>query len=149
MALTASKLMIKRLRDLLDSDKSFAFETTGAGTNFIKYLKEAQQKKYEIHLLYLWLNDVELAVERVAQRVARGGHNIPEETIRRRYISGIKNVIKYYSLSNSALFLDNSEVVETHKNIIAIKNINNGININNMIIWKKLEEQANVKNRSF
>lgn len=145
MALTASKLMIKRLRELLDSNKNFAFETTGAGTNFIKYLKEAQKKKYTIHLLYLWLNDVELAVQRVAQRVARGGHHIPEETIRRRYINGIRNVLKYYlPLSDSALILDNSGIIEA-QNMIAIKNANDGLAIKNMVSWKKIEELANVK----
>jgi predicted ABC-type ATPase len=148
MSLTASKLMVKRLRDLLVLNKSFAFETTGAGTNFIKYIKEAQDKEYKIHLLYLWLNDVELAVQRVAQRVERGGHHIPETTIRRRYITGIKNVLKYYlPLVDSALILDNSGVVEK-QNIIASKNMCEGLEIINKEIWKKLEELADVKNKS-
>lgn len=46
MALTASKLMIRRLQDLFENNKSFAFETTAAGTNYVKYLKEAQAKNY-------------------------------------------------------------------------------------------------------
>lgn len=48
MALTASKLMIKRLKELLDDNKSFAFETTASGTNYVKHLKEAKAKGYEI-----------------------------------------------------------------------------------------------------
>ncbi len=142
MALTASKFMVKRLRDLLESNKSFAFETTGAGTNFIKYLKEARENRYEIHLLYLWLNDVELAIQRVAQRVAQGGHQIPEDTVRRRYTSGLRNILKYYlPLSDSALFLDNSKVES--QNLIATKDIKDGLRIQNMITWKQLEEIAN------
>lgn len=89
MNLTASKLMISRLRELLAANKNFAFETTGAGKNYIKYLEQAQSKGYEINLLYLWLSDENLAVKRVAQRVAQGGHNIPENDIRRRYKQGL------------------------------------------------------------
>jgi predicted ABC-type ATPase len=111
VGLTASKLMINRLRELLDLDKNFAFETTGAGTNFVKYLEKAKEKKYEIHLLYLWLDDVELAIDRVAKRVAQGGHNIPEDVIRRRYISGLRNVINIYlPLSSNAVIIDNSNI---------------------------------------
>lgn len=53
VALTASKLMLKRLRELLNANKNFAFETTGSGTNYIKHLKEAQAKGYQVHLMFL------------------------------------------------------------------------------------------------
>ncbi len=53
MNLTASKLMVTRLRDLLKSNKSFAFETTGAGKNYLKYLDQAKVEGYEINLMYL------------------------------------------------------------------------------------------------
>ena len=96
MALMASKLMIKRLQDLLKANTSFAFETTASGRNYIKYLTEARGNGYKIHLMYLWLNNENLAVERVAKRVAQGGHHIPEEIIRKRYKLGMINIIKYY-----------------------------------------------------
>ena len=57
MALTASKLMIKRLRELLDANKNFAFETTASGKNYIKHLKTAKSKGYEISLVFLWLSE--------------------------------------------------------------------------------------------
>lgn len=108
--LVASKLMIQRLRGLLDNNKSFAFETTASGTNYIKYLKEARRRGYQIHLMYLWLSSPDLAVRRVAYRVAQGGHHIPEETIRRRYYSGLRNLINLYlPLADNVLLLDNSE----------------------------------------
>src|SRR5580692_4024321 len=78
MSLTASKLMLKRLKELLDANKTFAFETTGAGTNYIKHLGEAQAKGYEVHLMFLWLSSPDLAVKRVAKRVEQGGHHILE-----------------------------------------------------------------------
>ncbi len=84
MALTASKLMIRRLRELLEEDKSFAFETTGAGTNYLKYLKTAKSKGYDIILFFLWLANPKQAVKRVAQRVKQGGHHIAKDIIFRR-----------------------------------------------------------------
>ncbi len=85
MALTASKLMIRRLKELLDLNKSFAFETTASGTNYVKHLKQAKTQKYEINLTFLWLTSPEEAVKRVAQRVNQGGHHVLEDTIIRRY----------------------------------------------------------------
>ena len=114
MSLTASKLMLKRLKELLDANKSFAFETTGSGTNYIKHLKEAQAKGYEVHLMFLWLPSADLAVKRVAKRVKQGGHHIPEDTIRRRYYAGLKNLVKhYFPLVDRAIILDNSIAVST------------------------------------
>lgn len=144
MSLTASRLMIKRLKELLDASKSFAFETTGAGTNYIKHLKVAKAKDYEVHLMFLWLPSPDLAVKRVAKRVEQGGHHIPEDTIRRRYYAGLKNLIKYYlPISDSALILDNS-IAELSK-IIASKNLTDGLKIEQPNIWKEIEEAAYVK----
>lgn len=144
MALTASKLMLKRLKELLDANKTFAFETTGAGTNYIKHLKEAQIKDYEVHLMFLWLPSPNLAVERVANRVRQGGHNIPEDTIRRRYFAGIKNLVKHYlPLADRALILDNS--IAGADKIIARKHVNHGLKIGEPNIWKEIQEEANAK----
>ena|ERR1700722_2041081 len=141
MALTASKLMLKRLRELLEANKSFAFETTAAGTNFIKYLKAAQSKQYQINLIFLWLASPELAVERVAKRVTQGGHHIPEETIRRRYRLGQKNLIKYYlPLADHALILDNS-YIESRK-VIAEGSCNR-LEIKIPHIWETIERSLN------
>lgn len=51
---------------------------------------------YMVHLLFYWLNNVELAKERVADRVASGGHNIPIPVIERRYKVGIKNLFELF-----------------------------------------------------
>lgn len=141
MALTASKLMLNRLKELLDANRSFAFETTGAGTNYIKHLKEAQSNGYEVHLMFLWLPSADLAVKRVAKRVEQGGHHIPEDTIRRRYYTGIKNlIIHYLPLVNRALILDNSIAGATK--IIAKKDIDDSLKIDELIIWKEIQEVA-------
>jgi predicted ABC-type ATPase len=144
MSLTASKLMLKRLRELLDAHKSFAFEITASGTNYIKHLKEAQRNGYEVCLMFLWLPSPDLAVERVAQRVAQGGHHIPGDTIRRRYYAGLKNLIKHYlPLCDSALIVDNS--VAGLNRVIASKHITDGLRIEEPNIWKEIEEGAHAK----
>jgi predicted ABC-type ATPase len=143
MALTASKLMIKRLKELLDADQSFAFETTASGTNYVKHLKSAKAKGYEISLTFLWLSKPEEAVKRVAQRVKQGGHHVPENSVVRRYYSGIKNLVLYYlPLADEAFILDNSSE-ESSRRLIARKNKNKPIDILDRAIWEKIEEATN------
>ena len=106
--MSVSKLMIQRFKELLREEQSFAFETTGVQTNYLKYLKNAQGKGYEIYLLFLWLLSSEQAIERVRKRVKQGGHHISEEIIKRRYDMGLKNLlIHYLPLADRAISLDN------------------------------------------
>lgn len=143
MALTASKLMINRLKELLEADRSFVFETTASGTNYVKHLKSAKAKGYEISLTFLWLSKPEEAVKRVAQRVKQGGHNVPEDSIIRRYYAGIKNLIFHYlPLADEAFILDNSSEGSARK-LIARKNKNNSIDISDKVLWNKIQEIAN------
>ena len=94
--------------------------------------------------MFLWLSSPDLAVERVAQRVAQGGHHIPGDTIRRRYYAGLKNLIKHYlPLSDSALILDNS--IAGLNRVIASKHITDGLRIEEPNIWKEIEEGAHAK----
>lgn len=143
MALIASKLMIRRLKELLDAGQSFAFETTASGTNYVRHLKSAKAKGYEVSLTFLWLSQPEEAVKRVAQRVKQGGHNIPEKTVIRRYYLGIKNLILHYlPLVDEALIMDNSSE-KSSKRLIARKNKNNPLDVIDRAIWNKIEEIAN------
>ncbi len=141
VSLTASKLLLKRLKELLEAKKNFAFETTGAGTNYIKYLKQAQEIGYETFLIFLWLPSSEFAIKRVANRVKQGGHDIPKDTIRRRYFAGLKNLVKYYlPLVDKALIIDNS--IEGLGKIIARKHLSDDLKIEEPSIWKEIQEIA-------
>ncbi len=101
--------MLERLKTLANG-ADFAFETTLAARTFVLFLSECKVKGYSINLIYFWLQSPELAVERVARRVASGGHAIPEEVIRRRYEQGRKNLSELYlPLCNSWIIYDNSE----------------------------------------
>ncbi len=143
MALTASKLMIQRLKELLNEDKSFAFETTASGSNYIKHLKFAKSKGYEVSLTFLRLTKPEEAIKRVAQRVKQGGHHVPEESIKRRYYLGLKNLINHYlPLADEALIMDNSSERSSIR-IVARKNRNNPLEVLDNDIWKKIEEMGN------
>ncbi len=141
-ALDASKLMILRLKELLEVGKNFAFETTASGTNYVKHLKDAKAKGYEVNLTFLWLSSPEEAVKRVAQRVKQGGHFIPAETIKRRYYLGLKNLLTHYlPLADSAKIMDNSSEESTRR-LIARKNRSGSFDILNKDIWKQLEKAS-------
>ncbi len=101
--------MLKRLHDLAASQVDFAFETTLASRSFAPFLRKCQSLGYKINLIYLWLYSTELAIQRVRERVAAGGHNIPEDIIRRRYDAGRKNFHELYLLIASEwVVYDNS-----------------------------------------
>jgi len=92
----AGRVMLGRLHELAEAGKDFAFETTLASRFYANWLKELRAKGYRVSLIFLWLENAELAVERVKERVRIGGHDIPEETIRRRYDRGLRNLFDLY-----------------------------------------------------
>lgn len=110
-SIQASRFMIMKIRYLLQRDQDFAIETTLATRTLLKTVRMAQNAGYTVTLLYFWLNSPELAVERVRARVETGGHNIPEETIRRRYQVGIDYFFHYYApVCERWILADNSQI---------------------------------------
>jgi len=108
-AMEAAAVMLQRLRELAKSRRNFAFETTLAGRTLAPWIKELRADGYAVHLHFLWLSSPDLAVARVRQRVAEGGHDVPEETIRRLYVRGIANLIHLYiPLVSTWMCYDNS-----------------------------------------
>ena len=109
-----------------------------AGKIMLTRIKDAQQKGYFVTLVFFWLNNVELAIERVKMRVLDGGHDIPEETIRKRYKSGIANLIKLYiPVCDYWMVLNNS--------ITPFQLISEGLQNNETEIkdtWDKIIKQA-------
>lgn len=105
----AGRIMLKRIDELLNENESFAFETTLSTKSYKNKVLSAKKNAYTVTLLFFWLNNVELAKERVKTRVKEGGHNIPNEVIERRYVKGIKNLFNIYmDIVNGALIFDNS-----------------------------------------
>jgi predicted ABC-type ATPase len=113
VSIEAGKIMLNRIEELIKQNQDFAFETTLASRSFVQLCKSAQQKGYQVCLTFFWLDSIELAIERVKQRVLDGGHNIPTETIIRRYGAGLKNFFTLYkNIVNYWLLIDNSKTVQ-------------------------------------
>ena len=88
--------MLQRIEELLAREESFSIETTLATRSYVNLIRRAHAKGYRVTLVFFWLNSAELAIQRVAERVSKGGHDIPEDIIRRRYVSGIRNLFNLY-----------------------------------------------------
>jgi predicted ABC-type ATPase len=95
-AISAGRLLLTRMRELIRQERSFGFETTLAGRGNVRILHDMKLRGYHLHLFYLWLPNVELAIARVARRVEEGGHNVAEEVIRRRFSMGMRNLSEFY-----------------------------------------------------
>lgn len=96
VAIEAGRLMLQRIDELLNRDVTFSIETTLATKSYVNLVRRAQNKGYRVSLLFFWLSTPELAIQRVSERVQNGGHNIPEDTIRRRYVTGIRNLFQLF-----------------------------------------------------
>jgi predicted ABC-type ATPase len=92
----AARIMLERMRDLRERRENFAIETTLASKSLVPFLRECKMMGYETRLIYVALDNPETAIRRVAIRVAKGGHDIPEETIRRRFVRGLRNFFNLY-----------------------------------------------------
>lgn len=132
VAFESGRIMLERIDVLLNSDESFAFETTLSTKTYKQRLLKAKYLGFTIKLLFFWLPSIEMAINRVAIRVSEGGHNIPNDIIARRYKRGIENLFKIYlPLCDSFLILDNEE----EPLVIAKGTINQKIEIMNEVKW--------------
>lgn len=108
-AIPAGRAMLSRLKELARNRSNFAFETTLASRSFAPWLSALVKSGYCFHLVFLWLPSAELAIARVADRVRRQGHSVPEETIRRRYLAGLANFrLLYRPIATNWRVYDNS-----------------------------------------
>ena len=118
----------------------FAFETALATRSYTSLVRDAQQAGYKVTLLFIWLDSPETAVQRVADRVAEGGHNIPEETVRRRYSRGIFNLINLYiPVCDRWIIINNQNIVPE----LIARGEQSGENIiQNLYIWGVINDQS-------
>lgn len=110
-SIQAGKLMLLKMNYLFKRHEDFAIETTLATRSLKRMIARAREQGYSVTILYFWLNSPDLAVERVRARVAAGGHNIPEPTIRRRYTAGLHYFFNVYrSMADRWILADNSQI---------------------------------------
>lgn len=119
--------MLERINNLVIESKSFSFETTLSGLTYLKFIRKAKEKGYGITFFFVYLNSFHLAIERVAIRVSKGGHNIPQEVIERRYAKGLQNFSGYAAETDDWYVYDNSgsEYELVAKNVDIAENIIN------------------------
>ena len=134
----AGRLMLTRIKKLLAIGESFAFETTLSTKSYVRLIDQAKELDYQVTCLFFWLYSEELAISRVETRVKEGGHYIPEEVIRRRYKSGLKNFFNLFLTKvDNWLFVNNSG--DSYE-IIAEGALNEE-NINNVEQWEELKRK--------
>jgi predicted ABC-type ATPase len=110
VAIEAGRIMLNRIDELLDLGEDFAFETTLSTRSFVNTIERAKSKGYSITLIFFWIESTELAIKRVQTRVKEGGHNIPNDTIVRRYYGGLKNLFSLYqNICDLIMIYDNSK----------------------------------------
>lgn len=109
VAIQAGRIMLSRIKELLKQSATFGIETTLATRSYVNLVRKAQLSGYVVNLVFFYLDNEEQAVQRVAQRVSNGGHNIPETDIRRRFKRGLYNLVNLYlPICDSALVFNNT-----------------------------------------
>ena len=143
IAIKAGKLLLEQIADFSKKKIDFAFETTLAGKGYANIFKKMKQDGYELHLFFLWLPDVKLALARVTDRVRKGGHNILERDVKRRFKRGVWNLFYVYrELFDTWTVFDNS----TTDSKIIVKSETNFLSVINEAAYQKILKQAEVKN---
>ena len=118
--LAASKLFLGEIDKAIKAREDVSFETTLSGKSYLKLIRELKNNGWEVELIYLYLPSVQLSINRVAERVKHGGHDIPKETIIRRYPRSLDNLVNHYAkLCDTTICLDNSN---QQQNIIFSQN---------------------------
>jgi len=137
-AIQAGRLMLNRIENLIGKGDDFAFETTLSTKSYRNFISRARAHGYHITLLFFWLRTADLAVQRVKTRVQEGGHDIPEDIIRRRYKNGLSNFFNIFEfIVDDWVFIDNSGAPYE---LIAQKKSNN-LEIRNENVWKDLQKK--------
>jgi predicted ABC-type ATPase len=107
-AVRAGRLVLERIASLSAMKKDFGFESTLAGLGYLKLLKSLRSTGYRLHLYYLWIPGCELLIPRIRQRVATGGHSVPDQDVRRRYERSLKNFEAYAAVMDKIRIFDSS-----------------------------------------
>jgi predicted ABC-type ATPase len=139
VAIPAGRAMLERMQHLAEAKANFAFETTLASRSFAPWLARLKRRGYHVHVLFLWLESADLAVDRVAARVRVGGHDVPEETVRRRYERGLRNFFRLYlPLVDSWQMFDNSRAGRPR--LVASEREDHVQEVANASLWRKISE---------
>jgi predicted ABC-type ATPase len=128
VAVSAAREVIARTRTLLDSNESFAVETTLSGRNYLEVMEAAKRKGYFVRLLFICLDRPTRNSLRVSERVLKGGHFVPEADVIRRYDRSLANLPAALKIADHTLAFDNSgpsprKVFEANHGVVSWKSI--------------------------
>jgi predicted ABC-type ATPase len=107
-AMAAGRAAIRKLADMIATKTSFIYETTLSSQQAVNLMRDAKSAGFSVGLYYVALDSVETNIERVRQRVEAGGHDIPEDDIRRRYFGSLDKLAAALQHADEALLIDNS-----------------------------------------
>ncbi len=138
VAFAAGRLMLEHLAELAAEGVDFAFETTLASRTFAHWIEGRKAEGYEFYLHYVFVEDPEVSINRVAKRVAAGGHHVPDDIVRRRWGRSIANFFYLYQpLADQWKVYDNS----TDRRTIAA-DAGGGIQVYDERVWKQFTDAA-------
>ncbi len=139
VAFEAGRLMLQRIKHLMNLNVDFALETTLSTRSYVQMIRRAKDAGYTAILIFVYLSSAELAVNRVANRVSMGGHNIPADVVHRRYERALDNLFTLYlPLCDSFLIIDNGgeEPVEIAKGGLLVPNT-----VTDQALWNSLRNR--------
>ena len=140
VAVEAGRIMLKRVHSLADQRSDFAFETTLASRSFAPWLASLRRVGYLFRLTYVWTNDPELSIRRVAGRVRAGGHHVPDDVVRRRWTRSLRNFFDLYQpIADVWSFYDNSDPENLQK--VATGGSNAATRVIETGIWAKIQTE--------
>ena len=130
----AAKIAINLRNECFQYDKSFNEETTLTGKTILKTINKAKELGYELQLFYVGVNNPEIAKERIKIRVEKGGHNIENDVVEKRYYESLTNLKEIISKFDKVYLYDNSK---KYKNIFSFSNNKILFKSNESISWAK------------
>lgn len=109
-AISAARLALRQQQAFLARRTGFILETTLSGNHILHLMDQARQRGFSIHMVFVCVDTVEGNIARITERVARGGHYVPDGDVRRRYERSLPNLPAALALADDAQIFDNSTV---------------------------------------
>jgi predicted ABC-type ATPase len=108
-AFRAGRLMLEEIETQAERGEDFGFETTLSGKGHLHVVGGLKKRGYEVHIFFLWVPSAELTLARIKERVLRGGHDVAEAVVRRRFEKSMRNFFgPYRALADQWMLFDNS-----------------------------------------
>lgn len=135
----ASRLFLQQIEAHIEARRDFAFETTLAGRGYLRLVRRLRDAGWRVELFYLALPSVEMSRLRVAERVAQGGHSIPEDAIVRRFPRSLNNLLNVYAaeVDETRCFLNSEAVPE-----VVFVQVGGQRTVLNQTVYQHLDSEA-------